>query len=238
MAYGVRMANELTFPLLPCRDIDESIGFYEAMGFRCTYRQLRPNPHAVVAREDLHLHLFGMDGFDPEQSYGSALVVVPDVDALYHAFADGLRAAYGRLPSAGIPRILRPRKRQGTVRGFSVVDPGGNWLRVSQLGDAEERSTATGLARVIENAARLGDAKGADDQALRLLDNGLARFTEAPAVDRVRAHLYRAELAVRMGDGAAARAALEAARAVELAPAERDELAEELAHATELAGKP
>jgi len=231
------MANELTYPLLPCRDLDESIRFYEALGFRRTYRQLRPNPHAVVAREDLHLHLFGMDGFDPEQSYGSALVVVPDVDALYHAFAAGLRAAYGRLPSAGIPRILRPRKRLGTVRGFSVVDPGGNWLRISQLGDAEERSTATGLARVVENAARLGDSKGDHDQALRLLDNGLARFADAPAPDRVRAHLYRAELAVRMGNQEMAAAALAAARAVDLAPAERGELVEELAHATELVAK-
>src|SRR5688500_10354403 len=149
MTYGVAMANELTFPLLPARDIDESVTFYEALGFRRTYRQTRPNPYAVVVREDLQLHLFGMDGFDPEQSYGSALVVVPDPDELYRAFADGLRAAFGRLPSAGVPRLLRPRKRAGTVRGFSVVDPGGNWLRVSRLGDTEEdakKERTTGLA--------------------------------------------------------------------------------------------
>lgn len=37
-----------------------------------------------------------------------------------------VKGAYRKLPVAGIPRILRPRKRYGTVRGFSVVDPGGN----------------------------------------------------------------------------------------------------------------
>lgn len=29
---------------------------------------------------------------------------------------------------ASIPRILRPRKRYGIVSGFTVIDPGGNWL--------------------------------------------------------------------------------------------------------------
>jgi hypothetical protein len=45
----------------------------------------------------------------PSKSYGSVIVVVPDPDALYQAFADGLRAAYGKIPVAGIPRLLRPR---------------------------------------------------------------------------------------------------------------------------------
>jgi hypothetical protein len=43
----------------------------------------------------------------------------------------GLRAAYGKLPVTGIPRITRPRRKQGAAGGFTVVDPGGNWLRVS-----------------------------------------------------------------------------------------------------------
>jgi catechol 2,3-dioxygenase-like lactoylglutathione lyase family enzyme len=35
------MANERMYPLLPCRDLDEAISFYETLGFRKTYRQLR-----------------------------------------------------------------------------------------------------------------------------------------------------------------------------------------------------
>ena len=60
------MANERTYPILPCRELDESIAFYETLGFKKTYRQVRPNPYAVVAFEDIQIHLFGMDGFDPE----------------------------------------------------------------------------------------------------------------------------------------------------------------------------
>jgi hypothetical protein len=97
------------------------------------------------------------------------------VDNLYLVFANGLRAAYVKLPSTGIPRILRLNKKSGTVRGFSVVDPGGNWLRVSGLGETEEgagEARTTGLVRVIENAARLGDAKGDDSAAAGILDRG------------------------------------------------------------------
>src|SRR5436190_7206889 len=100
------MAGELTYPILPCRDLDEAIAFYAALGFTKSYRQLRPNPCAVVGRDDIQIHLCGMPDFDPEQSYGSVIVVVPDPDALYHSFAEGLRKAYGKLPVAGIPRIL------------------------------------------------------------------------------------------------------------------------------------
>src|SRR5918997_3161465 len=193
------MANERTYPCLPCRELDPPIAFYEAIGFRRTYRQLRPNPYAVVRRDDLQLHLFGMPDFDPAESYGSVIVVVPDPDALYHSFAAGLRAAYGKLPVAGIPRILRPRKKFGTVRGFSVVDVGGNWLRVYKSGDTEEEANAekaTGLAQSVLVAARLGDARGDDAAALRTLENGIARYGDAPAMERARALLYRAELAV------------------------------------------
>jgi len=231
------MANERTYPCLPCRDIDEAISFYEALGFKRTYRQLRPNPYAVVAREDIHIHLFGMENFNPADSYGTVIVVVPDADALYQAFAAGLRAAYGKLPVSGIPRILRPRKRFGTVRGFSVVDVGGNWLRISKAGDTEEDANAekaTGLAQIVLTAARLGDARGDEAAAMKTLENGITRFSDAPAIEQARAYLYRAELAVRLNDAALAEASLVAFRALGLTDDERASLAEEIAQTAEL----
>jgi len=230
------MADEVAIPILPARDIDESIAFYESLGFTRTYRQLRPNPYAVVERDDLQIHLGGIDGFDPASSYASAIVLVPDPDALYAAFAAGLRAAYGKLPVAGIPRLLRPRRKQGTVYGFSVVDPGGNWLRVSRLGDREDapRSTERGLPRAMELAARLADAHGDEGMAIPVLDRALARAGDAPAVERVSALLYRAELAVRVDDIAGARDALERARALQLTPDEQRRVADDLARTIEI----
>lgn len=231
------MANERTYPLLPCRDLDEAIAFYEALGFTRTYRQLRPNPAAVVQRQDWHIHLFGMPDFDPAASYGSVIVVVPDPDALYRDFAAGLRAAYKKLPVAGIPRILRPRKKFGTVYGFSVVDVGGNWLRISKIGDTEPQEDddeATGLAGFVNVAARLGDARGDEALALKTIENGLKKYPDAPAVDRARAYLYRAELAIRLKNEALAQTSLSAAETLELSQQERKSLAGELARTAEL----
>jgi catechol 2,3-dioxygenase-like lactoylglutathione lyase family enzyme len=232
------MANERTYPCLPCADLDQAIAFYEALGFRRTYRQLKPNPYGVVVREDLQVHLFGIDGFDAANSYGTAIVVVPDPDALYQAFAAGLRDAYGKLPVAGIPRVTRPRKKFGTVRGFSIVDVGGNWLRISKAGstEREEGQKTEGLIGQLEVATRLGDAHGDEAQALRTLESGLKRYPDAPAVDRARALLYRAELAVRLGDSALARASLSAVDALVLSEEERSSIAQELAQTAEIAG--
>jgi len=232
------VASERTYPCLPSRDIDESIGFYESLGFKRTYRQVRPNPYAVVAREDFQVHLFGIDGFNPADSYGSVIVAVPDPDSLYRDFAAGLRKSFGKLPVAGIPRITRPRKKYGTVRGFSVVDPGGNWLRISKLGDTEAEDSAEkaeGLAQILYVATRLGDAHGDEPLALKTLESGLTRFgQDASATDLARAYLYRAELAVRTGDRDLARSSFAAAEALGLTDDETAALAEEFAHATEL----
>jgi catechol 2,3-dioxygenase-like lactoylglutathione lyase family enzyme len=234
------MANERTYPALPCKELEESISFYESIGFKRTYRQLRPNPYAVVALEDIHIHLFGMENFNPADSYGTTIIAVPDPDSLYRDFASKLRQTYGKLPVAGIPRITRPRKKYGTVSGFSVVDPGGNWLRIYKLGDTEQEDSAKevdGLAGFINVAARLGDAHGDEALALKTLETGIKRFPEAPAVERAKAYLYRAELAVRVNNIELAKSSLTDANAVDLTHDEASTIADELAHVTELVSK-
>lgn len=225
-----------TIPLLPCRSLDESLPFYEALGFTRTYRQDRPYAAAGVVLDDIDIHLFGIDGFVPEDSYGSAIILVSDPDKTYRAFAAGLRDTYGKLPAAGIPRILRPRKRQGITYGFTIVDPGGNWLRFFKLAsdDEPDEETTTGLARVIENAARQGDSRGVEANAIRLLTAGLARHPDAPTLERFRALLYLSELGVRTGEPNLARDSLHAANEIDLDPDQQATVAEELAHATHL----
>src|SRR5688500_15282042 len=145
---------------------------------------------------------------------------------------------FGKLPVTGIPRITRPRKKYGTVRGFSVVDPGGNWLRIYKLGETEQEDSAEkaeGLAQIIYVAARLGDAHGDETLALKTLESGLTRFGDAAgAMERARAYLYRAELAIRTKDHELAQSSLTAAKSLALTDDEKSSLADEFAHVTEL----
>jgi hypothetical protein len=118
-------------------------------------------------------------------------------------------------PDQGHPAPAPPRWKVGTATGFSVVDVGGNRLRFYRHGSSDDDSAErrSGLLRVIDVAARQGDSRGDDAQAIAVLEAGLARYPCAPPIEVFEARLYRAELRARTGavsapDLAAARALL------------------------------
>ncbi|MFF3441350.1 VOC family protein [Streptosporangium sp. NPDC002721] len=232
------MANEITVPILPCRSIDEVEEFYLALGFTRTYRQDRPYPCLGLRREDIHLQFCGIPGFKPEDSYGSCIISVPDTGVLFRAFAEGIRSAYGKLPVSGIPRITRPRKRKNAdnLAGFTVVDPGGNWIRIfpSAAPEEAEEPPASKLATSVRNAVVMGDSRGDPQQAAKILDGALARAGDAPKADLVEALLYRAEMALALSDREGAGELLARVRAIPLDAAERERLAETLAGADDI----
>lgn len=191
------VAGERTYPILPCASLDQALTFYNALGFAVSYQQRRPNPYAVVELDDIVIHLSGIDGFDAANSYASAIITVPDIARLHESFTEGLRRDFGRVPTAGIPRLLRLRRKAGTATGFSVIDVGGNWLRFYALGASEDETPRSGLARVIDVAARQGDSRGDEARAIAVLQAGLRRYPDAPPAERDEALAYLAELTER-----------------------------------------
>lgn len=194
------MANELTIPLLPCASIDETASFYEMLGFSVTYRQTRPNPYVALRREDINLHFYELNGHIPEQSHSTCLVIVEDTGPLFEAFAAGMRAVHGKVLVSGIPRMTRPRLRNDRYTGFSVIDPGGNWIRINKA--TQEPEARTPLARAVENAARQADARGDERQALKILEGALRRAEPSP--ERDEAEAFRDELLERLGGATSA----------------------------------
>ncbi|SMD19716.1 hypothetical protein [Lentzea albidocapillata] len=189
------MANELTIPLLPCVDIDEMSAFYEMLGFSITYRQTRPNPYVAMRREDINLHFYGMDGHVPEQSHSTCVIIVEDTGPLFEDFAARMRAVHGKLLISGIPRMTRPRLRNDRYTGFTVVDPGGNWIRINKA--AQEPEARTKLAKAMENAARQADAHGDERQGLKILEGALKK-TDGSEPELPEAQAYRDELVERI----------------------------------------
>ena len=64
----------------------------------------------------------------------------------------GMRSVHGKLLVSGIPRMTRSRLRNDRYTGFTVVDPGGNWIRINKA--TKEPEARTKLAKAMENATR------------------------------------------------------------------------------------
>ena len=225
-------------PLLPCASIDDVLTFYTALGFEQIYRQTKPNPYLAMQCDGIDLHFFGIPGFEPADSYGSCIIQVEDTAELHRAFASGLRSLYGKVPVAGIPRMTRPRPRKNAegLAGFTVVDPGGNWLRIFPTVAAPTGREAGKLTQALDNAVVLADSHGDPAQAAKILDGALTRLADARVVERVQALAYRAELALALQDPDRANAVLTELDGIEVSSADREELAETLAAVSELRG--
>lgn len=197
------MSYPRTIPLLPCADIDEIEPFFAALGFRTTYRQLRPNPALGLNGHGFDLQYYGLDGHTPESSHSSCLVIVDDTGQIWEEFAAGLREAYGKLPIKGFPRITRPRARKNAdgLSGFSLVDPAGNWLRFFRGGIAETSPPEhSRLGEAVQNAVVLADSKGDVAQAVKVLQGAIRRASaDDPAQGEARSFID--ELTERLSDG-------------------------------------
>ncbi len=200
------MSGYRTHPVLPCADLDEAIAFYNALGFAVTYSQQRPNPYAVVELDDMAIHLNGIEGFDPATSYASVIVTVPELEQLHDSVKEGLRASFGKVPVKGVPRLLPPRRKAGTATGFSAVDVGGNWLRFYATGASGEEAPRTGLGRVIDFAAREGDARrrGPHDRCPRRWAAALPKRARCRAGRGTGLPRRTVEACLRLGSGVAA----------------------------------
>ncbi|SOD62878.1 hypothetical protein SAMN06297387_10841 [Streptomyces zhaozhouensis] len=231
---------EKTIPLLPCQTIQPVVDFYTALGFEVTFVQRSPNPFAVVERGDIGLQFFGMKKYEPSQSYSTCYVLTDDVDGLYEAFRAGLKAAYGRIPSRGIPRIGPLKDMSYGVRQFLMTDPGGNCVRVGQptSEDPSHRpAPEETFARALHNATLFADSKEDPAGAAKIIDRVLALDGERPTpAQLVRLLVLRGDVAGRLGDETTAVSALKKAAAVRLSGEERRSVSGELERLQDLTG--
>jgi catechol 2,3-dioxygenase-like lactoylglutathione lyase family enzyme len=95
------MPAESVIPGLPCRNLDDVLPFYTALGFDVTYRQQRPNPYAAVRRGGIELHFFAVPEFDPAESMGTVIVLVRTREPCTRRSPPGCAPRSGRCRSPG-----------------------------------------------------------------------------------------------------------------------------------------
>jgi len=195
--------NESMIPLMPCTSYEATVEFYATLGFTVTHQQQEPYVYIAVSRREVHLHFSGSLGvYQAKNAFGSCLVFVDEVGAYYQAFADALRTAYGKVPTADLPRLTRLRPEQTR---FKVFDPSGNLLIFINRYEPETTygepdGALSETEKVLANAEFLRDTYANDKAAARVLDLALERNKSATPIDRARLLAARAELAVAMGD--------------------------------------
>ncbi|QCX80079.1 Bleomycin resistance protein [Streptomyces sp. YIM 121038] len=216
-----------TIPLLPCRSVQPVVDFYTALGFETTYLQKSPYAYAVVERGPVELQFFGMKQYDPAASYSGCYVLTDDVDALYAAFRAGLKAAYGKVPRRGLPRIGPLKDMSYGVRQFLMTDPAGNSIRVGQQLDEDQShrpAPKETFARALHMADLFVDSKEDLEGAAKVIDRALALEDERPTpAQHLRLLVLRGDIAQRQGDDALAERLLERAAGIGLGALDEDE---------------
>ncbi|WDZ86321.1 glyoxalase [Micromonospora cathayae] len=231
--------NETTVPVLPCTTPTETLEFFQALGFRATYRQTRPYLYLALTWSGFDLH-FGdpPKRLEPGQETGITCLVMVDAVAPYHAaFTEAMRRAYGKVLVRDRPRLTRCRP--GASR-FTLVDPSGNsivFIRRDEEQDLEYGGSKRlkGIARALDNARILREFKNDDRAAERALTLALRRYGDtAPAVDRVLALAALLELAVALDEPDRAEEWTAQLRAIDLSDADRQRVEGEVANVDRL----
>lgn len=117
--------GEHTVPILPSRDLRESLSFYEALGFQNRGAPPEDWDYLIVGRGGLELHFCAAAGTDPLSTSASCYAFVDDADSLYEQWANVVL-----LDQATGSRLVPPVDTDYGMRELAVIDRSGNLVRV------------------------------------------------------------------------------------------------------------
>ena len=114
--------HERAVPILPSRDLRESLGFYERLGFENRGAPLEKWNYMILGRGSIELHFLGHPTvFTEWTSPTSCHLAVADADALHAEWT-----------KAGVAAEA-PATTDYGMREFTLLDPSGNLLRVGSV---------------------------------------------------------------------------------------------------------
>jgi catechol 2,3-dioxygenase-like lactoylglutathione lyase family enzyme len=117
---------ERAVPILPSRNLRETLAFYERLGFENRGAPPEEWEYLIVGRDGAELHFFSAPDTDPLTTAAGCYVFVEDADALHDEWRE-----------TGVPRdaetgsrLVPPVDTDYGLREFAVVDGSGNLVRV------------------------------------------------------------------------------------------------------------
>lgn len=118
--------DEYAVPILPSRDLRETLDFYLRLGFENRGAPPEEWNYLILGRGGVELHFYGNTGVDPLTTAASCYLRVADADALHDEWERiGIRHDH-----ATGSRLVAPVDTDYRMREFALVDPSGNLVRV------------------------------------------------------------------------------------------------------------
>lgn len=109
-----------TIPILPARDIAETVVFYARMGFDELRRyEGFGAPYLILRRDEVELHFVHSPALDPRTNDHACYLRLADAQAVYDEWEP-----------IGIPGLHPIGDTPWGMREFSVGDPSGNLIRI------------------------------------------------------------------------------------------------------------
>ncbi len=119
--------HDCAIPVLPARNLQETVEFYQNLGFETHFDPESQGDYAIMTYGSLELHFSLLPEIIPSESYAECYLRVNQVDELYRKFQAQ------SLPIAGIPRMGPLENKPWGMREFYIVDPSGNLLKIGQV---------------------------------------------------------------------------------------------------------
>jgi hypothetical protein len=117
---------ESAVPILPSRDLEETLDFYSRLGFGLQGAPIEKYRYLIIGRGSVELHFWDAPEIDPLTTNASCYIRVEDADALHREWkAVGIQSD----PATG-SRLMPPQDTDYGLREFALVDKSGNLLRV------------------------------------------------------------------------------------------------------------
>jgi hypothetical protein len=117
--------TDLAVPILPSRNLRETLSFYEGLGFENRGAEPEEWDYLIIGRGDVLLHFHAEPDVDPLSTSASCYIYVTDAQRLYDMWVDSV------VPDQKTgSRLVAPVDTDYGMREFAVVDRSGNLIRV------------------------------------------------------------------------------------------------------------
>lgn len=118
--------TEYAVPILPSRNLRETLEFYERLGFENRGTPPEEWDYMILGRGGVELHFIAAPDTDPLTTFASCYVFVPDADALHDEWKQ-VGVTHDRTTGS---RLEAPMDTDYGMREFALVDGSGNLVRI------------------------------------------------------------------------------------------------------------